>query len=656
MPSRHSKKTCLIASILAFCLMACVSGCAGGGGTEVGNAGASTFKSRNDLESYLKDQFSKSILPASSYNSKVTAPDYGNAALDQAGSTPSFSGTNTQEKGADESDKVKTDGNYLYIAADRSVAIVDTRVSSDMRVVSKIPVNGTLGELYLSNGLLTVIYDSGQNEIYMDFGLDLKEPARIGFPFWIPLKSETNIAFYDVSIPSDPKLIISSKLDGDLVSTRIIDGKLHVIQQFLPELPQLELDYDGTEDGWKKSVANNTRRMESMTLNDMLPSYSTYDKNGNLKSSGILVEPTNFFKLDGAEGSAIVTITSFDLSKPDQQFKSVGIVATADTIYASTKAIYLAAPEWDYDESYAENTESTTGTIIHKFDLSTFPVRHVASGSVKGAILNQFSMGEYKDVLRVATTEYRWNQSDGSSAGSSNVYCLKGKNSKLDIIGKIENIAPGENMYSARFSGSKGFLVTFERIDPLHTIDLSDPEHPFIAGELKIPGYSEYIHPLDDGRLISIGRDVAEVDGRLVTMGLQLSMFDITDFSNPRLLHKKTIGSQYTYSEASYNHKAFNFWAEKNLLSIPVTESPAYTLSDGRTGSSKGLYVFKVSNQNGFDLKGIIDTGTGSDFYFEDWTRGIFIEDRVLAVCPQSVFSAEIENIGTTVDKIGFNF
>lgn len=646
-PRRFPKLTCLL--FLSVLLL--FSGCAGGGGTEVGNAGCSTFKGSEDLKIYLKNQFAKSILPASSYHSKNTSPDNDNQTSGQPGANPSYSGTNVQEQGVDESDKVKTDGVHIYVAGDRKVSVVDASDASNMKVIGTIPMDVSPDELYLHEGVLVVLYDNGQNGIYMDFELVLKEPVRIGLPYWIPIRSKTSVSFYDVRTPSEPRLIKTATMDGDLVSSRLIDGNLHVVQQYMPDLPSLDFTYDGTDQGRESAIKKNEEKLGSLTLDSMLPSYSVCDSDGRVSINAPLVEPQNFYRLDDAAGSAIVTISTFDLGHPEEPLKSVGVVATADIIYASTTALYLTAPEWNYDETYSENTDSTTKTSIHKFDLTGTTVKHEAAGRIRGRILNQFSMGEYQDVLRIATTEYRWNLADGSNAGSSNVYCLRNQDSNLEIMGKIENIAPGENMYSARFIGKRGFLVTFEQVDPLFTLDLSDPEKPFVKGELKVPGYSEYIHPVDEDKLITIGRDVAETEGRLVPKGVQLSLFDISDFGKPVLLHKELIGGQSTYSEASYNHKAFNYWAEKNLLSIPVRTRGSQDFPSVSEGFN-GLYIYKVTAQSGFELKGKIETGIDPSNLYQDWTRGIFIPGRVFAVRPQALFSADTDGIEGSVKKL----
>jgi uncharacterized secreted protein with C-terminal beta-propeller domain len=271
---------------------------------------------------------------------------------------------------------------------------------------------------------------------------------------------------------------------------------------------------------------------------------------------------------------------------------------------------------------------------------------------VPGRILNQFSLGEFEGVLRIATTTGGW--WSGNNELGTNVYCLEPSDNRLEIIGKIEGIAPGEHLYSARFMGDRGFIVTFVKVDPLFTLDLSDPTDPEVIGELKVPGYSDYIHPLGENHLLTVGKYAKEQNGTTWYQGVQLSIFDISDFSNPILLYKETIGDRGTHSEASDNHKAFTFWAENDLLAIPIDlyeylQEPEYAWEYG-TYVFSGLYVYRTTIEDGFEYLGHIDTD--SDLYSWDWTRGVFINDSIYAVQSDAVHSADIDDIESTVHTL----
>ncbi len=205
--------------------------------------------------------------------------------------------------------------------------------------------------------------------------------------------------------------------------------------------------------------------------------------------------------------------------------------------------------------------------------------------------------------------------------------------------------------------GDRGYLVTFVKVDPLFTLDLSNPQAPQVVGELKVPGYSEYIHPYGDNYLITIGKDV-QVEDLSWYQGVQLSIFDISDFSNPSLLHKELIGDRGTSSEALYQHKAFTFWAGQDLLALPINLyehlEPAAEPWQVGTATFKGLYVYQVSTDNGFNFLGRISTEneSGTGLYSSAWTRGIFVDPNVYAVTGDAVRSAEIDNIEETIQTL----
>jgi hypothetical protein len=230
------------------------------------------------------------------------------------------------------------------------------------------------------------------------------------------------------------------------------------------------------------------------------------------------------------------------------------------------------------------------------------------------------------------------------------------------VIGKLEDLAPGEELYAARFIGPRGYLVTFVNIDPLFTLDLSDPTAPMVAGELKVPGYSNYIHPYGDSHLICIGKDAIEEDGFAWYQGVQMSIFDLSDFSDPELLSNEIIGDRGTSSEALYNHKAFTFWEENGLLAVPIDlyehqTPPDYPYLRGER-TFNGVYVYNVTVNGGFQYSGRISTQQVLDPYtyiYNEWTRSIFIGDNVYAVTPTSVYTAPIDDLEGSIEFIEFN-
>jgi inhibitor of cysteine peptidase len=428
-----------------------------------------------------------------------------------------------------------------------------------------------------------------------------------------------------------------------------------VVTQFMPNLPPLDIWYDGSAEDKKAVVEANNKNLESLTLDDFVPSYNIIDANGVVVEKGRAVATQDFIRPNEDSGGTMVSIITIDMANPTGDFTSTGFIADVHQVYASTQSLYLVSTIYHYSEdAQGENgfaiwSNPTFETQIYKFDLGD-TVAYAAAGKVDGEILNQFSLGEFEGVLRIATTTgYSW---DGTSR--NHVFCLDNNNGSLDVIGSIRDIAPGERLYSARFMGNRGFLVTFVQVDPLFTLDLSDPQNPKIVGELKVPGFSTYLHPINDDVLLAIGQDT-KAEGDIVKVGgMQLSIFDTSDFANPRLLHSETIGDRGTYSEALYNHKAVAFWSEKNLLALPVNLneiSDPQNPEDWGKNTFNGLYVYRLADDYSFELLGRInmyvwdESNMDNWMYYPSWYRGVFIGDYIYSLTSYTVKAAPIDNI-----------
>ena len=646
----------LIAAI--FLLQGCSTS---NGGTETGNPFYSdlaigTFTSDQELRTYILDQYAKNVLPQETYGG-VWADDTALDATTSEGAAPdgagSYSQTNVQEEGVDEADRMKTDGRYLYIASDKSVAIVDAGTPSAMAEMSRILVDGYVDSMYLYDDLLVILYiptNGGGN--YWDYA-GVTESVDIGFCYWLPISAEAAVKIVDVTDPATPVNKGETILEGNLISSRRIGDKLYMVQQFLPDLPRFDYYYEEGRDK-NEVIAANTEKLSAMTLEDLIPYYRTVDAGGQVSQDMPLVAYDHFYKPSETSGGSVVTVSTLDLDDFGKTVESTGLIADAHTIYASQTALYAVSTRWN-GEAY-ENGDGTDiyQTYLYKFSFTADGVVCTGVGGVNGKILNQFSLGEYNDVLRIATTNgERW-MADGQI--SSNVYCLENSEGKLNVIGKIEGIAEGEQIYAARFLGDRGYLVTFVTVDPLFTLDMSDPYHPAIVGELKVPGYSDYIHPLSDDYILTIGQDVDLYENSPYIQGMQLAIFDVRDFANPKLLFKESIGDRGTYSEALYNHKAFTYWAEKNLLAVPVDlyeKSGATYPYEYGTYVHSGVYVYEISTDTGFSRLGTLITRDMNDYYdYGSWMRGVFIDDHVFGVRKDKVVSAEYNAMDTTASTL----
>ncbi|MFC1878215.1 beta-propeller domain-containing protein [Thermodesulfobacteriota bacterium] len=660
------RKIQLIATIFLCLALVYFAGCIG---TEVGNpekvdlslSGDMTgFSNNAQLEVYLKEQYRQSVysdypyaLESNSVRSDDvidedfdSGDDAGGAGPDApvADSSNGYTGTNLQEAGVDEADVVKTDGEFLYVAgsyvSDNADRVSVVRAASPMLPVSTIRVKGSVSDMYLYDHLLVILYSplNYEGQYWVQSGVT--DLAYIGIPYWIPIQSKTGIAVFDVTDPATPIEQKTIEIDGYLVSSRRIANKLHVVQQYLPNLPPPYLLENIIDD---------------MTLEELIPYYADITGTNEPGERIQLVAPGDFFHPDIDGGGSIVSLITLDLDDLDQPLYSTGVVADASIVYASTRALYFTSTYWNYQTT--GTNAPVQQTIIYKFDLTGEQVRGQGFVAVTGRALNQFSLGEHGDVLRIATTT-GW--PGGSEPTARNhVYCVGMQDGKLGIIGKLQDLAPGEEIYAARFMGTRGYLVTFVTIDPLFTLDLSDPADPKVVGELKVPGYSDYIHPYGENHLITMGKDALEVDGNAWYQGVQLSIFDISNFSEPKLLHTAKIGDRGSTSEALDNHKAFTFWEENGLLAVPIDLYEHENLSEypwqWGTLNFKGLYVYRVGIEVGFEFVGRIATLSELDQYWNtygSYTRGTFIDERVYAVTSSAVRSAKVTDIQGTLELL----
>ncbi|MFA6294352.1 MAG: beta-propeller domain-containing protein, partial [Victivallales bacterium] len=298
-------------------------------------------------------------------------------------------------------------------------------------------------------------------------------------------------------------------------------------------------------------------------------------------------------------------------------------------------------------------------TKIFKFNMNDGRLAYVASGKVPGSVLNQFSMDEYEDCFRIATTQGDvWRSGEGAS--KNNVYVFDGA---MNMVGKLEGIAPGEKIYSVRFMGERGYMVTFRTVDPFFVLDLKDPCNPRILGELKIPGYSDYLHPYDANHVIGFGKDAVELWGAAFYMGMKMAIFDVSDVSKPREMFSEKIGDRGTDSELLRNHKALLFSKDRNLLAFPVRVmevkgdgSGSNVLQYG-SFSFQGAYVYSVNLRKGFVRKGKIthlsreDYIDAGNYWYDsekDIERIIHIDDTLYTLSKGMIKANNLDDLRET--------
>ncbi|MBN1489842.1 MAG: beta-propeller domain-containing protein [Phycisphaerae bacterium] len=613
---------------------------------ETREAALKGFESADAMRTYLADQ----AIARTDYSTpgwgwldfglgSTAAPplptDAADGREDAGANADEHSTTNIQELGVDESDLIKNDGEYIYLLKADSLRIVQATPPDAMQQVAKLDLPDNPQALYLYGDKLIALSQSYSYSYGYDYWDDPVPDVATTDDAGAEVAAQPAPAFdtntmtatvINVTDRSAPSVEATLEFEGSLATSRMIGNKLHVVLTTMPSLPPTP-----TPD-----------LIRAQPLEEWLPDYRITATDGT-DASGDILDWQQCFYPANQDGYGITTVITVDIDNPTAPFTSSAITADAGTIYASTSALYVT--DTDYDVWWGSRAD----TVVHKFDLTGDGADYVASGLVPGRLLNQYSLGEKDGYLRLATT-VGWSGSSDDSSGNGVYVMAAGETAgALVIVGKVENIAPGEEIKSARFIGDRGFVVTFKNIDPFFTLDLSDPTNPRVLGELKVPGFSEYIHVLDENHMLTIGIDADDVGDFAWFQGIQLSIFDVTDFANPTLMHKEPIGTRGTYSEATSNPKAFNYYPQKNALAIPIVLYEGDTSGpEWGTHTFTGLYVYRVTLEAGFDLLGRISTRevtTSPDYWYDyDWyTRGVFIGDDVYAVTDNVVKAAPIE-------------
>ncbi|MEX1029886.1 MAG: beta-propeller domain-containing protein [Paenibacillaceae bacterium] len=530
------------------------------------------------------------------------APTAAPAADAASGSGASdYSTTNVQVQGVDESDVVKSDDTYIYQVIEQKVVITRAYPADQMSIVSTIPyadTGFTPMEIYVEDEQLIVIGSSNSNK--MDV-VPMAEEKRMIYPVE-PTVYTTRAIIYDMSDRTAPKQIREVEIEGNYVSSRKIGSSLYLVSN-----KNINYYYMANE---QADVAAPTYR-DSNSSDKMVP--ISYDEIRYFPDS---IEP-NYLLISGV-----------NLNDNDQSMEVQAYLGSGQNIYASSEHLYVAVTQYDdipiqpatdgvsSELTKRRYTPQSTQTAIFKFALFEGTITYMADGEVPGTILNQFSMDEHNGNFRIATTSGEAWRSD-ELISNNNLYVL---NESLDTIGKVENIAPGEKIYSVRFMGDRAYMVTFKTVDPLFVIDVADPTNPSILGALKIPGYSDYLHPYDETHIIGFGKDTIEQSnkdehGNIINttayyLGMKIAMFDVTDVTKPKELHTLKIGDRGTNSELLNNHKALLFAKAKNLMAFPVElyEVKANHTSPLEYGqfSYQGAYVYNIDVVKGFTLKGRI--------------------------------------------------
>lgn len=535
--------------------------------------------------------------------------------INKGTTTSDYSTTNIQVENVDEADIVKTDGEYVYSISDDTVYITYAKNPTEMNIVAKIeePLSNVYPEdLILQNNKLIIISGNTINTV---------------------------VKIYDLADIENPDKIKEFELNKEYYTSRYINGNLYVI------------------------------------------SSGRVTSEGNLEyvEDGAIVNPDkpNAYKINDLNTRIQTVIASYNLNAPENKIKVQSYLMDIENAYISEKNMYLidngysGSRDVEFSDIFGlkgllgisdaiEESDSTYGSSIYKFNFKEDgSVEYQTKTRVEGTTIDQFSLDEKDDNIRIALY---------SSTKGSRVVVL---DNNLKQLGETAYLAKGEKMYSARFVGDRAYLVTYKNMDPLYSIDLSDPANPKALGALKIPGYSTYLQPYDENHIIGFGFQTEETVrrnflGRVTSTsakvtGMKMALFDVTDISNPKMISEEVIGDSKTNSTILENHKALLLDKERNLLAIPIknyTTDLSITENDdissatksytsylkSRTYNKVGYAVYSLDIANGFNLRGIITHDVNSKDYTSD-IRGLYIDDTLYTVSNKEIKANNIDTL-----------
>ena len=595
-----------------------------------------------------------------------------------------YSTTNTQVADVDEADFLKNDGNFIYILADGRLQILDAWPAEEAHRLGSVALDGTPRRLFvhddvavvyasttpLSRGYDPYRYYDGYGSTECTYGYDCDFTGD-GYA--------TKVTVWDLSDKSAPRLVRETSFPGSYISSRRIDDLVYTVVWF-PEpyvdasavrywpdgiYAECEATYtaEQVEAAFAALYEQNLAAIDQISAAGALP--AVVDRrlvDGNwVQSPDVFGDCQGFYVDTARDGTSLTGVFALDLAT-EGPLTQTTVVSRPGAVYASKTALYMAtrhSPDglsgWYFDEGQ-QVTEAST---VHAFTLDAGSVGYAGSGVVKGRVLNQFAMDAYDGHLRLATTT-------GHLPGPAynTVSVLAQQEGELKMVGQLDNLAPDEDIRAVRFNGDVGFVVTFKKTDPLFVLDLSDPAAPAVKGELKIPGFSTYMHLMDATHILALGYDAEDQGDFAWFNGVLLQVFDVGDLANPTLLHKEVIGTRGTSSEALTDHLAFTYFKARDALALPITICEGGGMgSFGDQLAFSGLRVYRVTVAEGFSLLGgiphVASSGDDPSFCSSWWTqassqvkRSIFMDDWVFSITPAEIKIASLADLDHPVASI----
>ncbi len=592
------------------------------------------------------------------------------------GAAPSaYTTTNNQVAGVDEADFVKNDGTRIFALSGERLYASKSWPAEQTAVQGSVAIEGWPQEMFLADNKVVVF-----SSIYRWYPLANTAGAKCdSLDCGFYNANTVKVTVVDVSDLSNLKTQQEYFVPGMYTSARMVGSSVRLVMNDTFNFPAgFKWSPDWEENLWNdkarlaaaydKIIAANETLIRQQTMADWAPP-------ALLKVGGTeTVVPqscSSFSKVNAPTRLGTVSVVTLDLKTPNALDKTT-ILAEPGVIYASSSALYVATRHWWWWPAPGQEDV----TYVHKFDITNpAAATYVTSGTIEGSIIDQFSLDEYKGNLRVASTlttrvvdqqnpQNWW----GSVETTNRVTVLGEVGGYLEVIGQSGDVAKGERITSSRFINDKGFVVTYRQVDPLFTFDLSDPTNVKKVGELTIPGFSTYLQPIDDTHLITIGiYTPAPVGGTTDwrQRALQLAIYDVSDLAHPKQTFTQLVGTAYGWSEAAYEHKAFNYFAAKKLLAIPFADwSETYTNGNDYWNTfTSELRVYSVDAEKGFSAKGAISmrdlyqsqSYQGWTYYWTPWVRrSVMADDFVYSLSDSGIRVANIANLSAPLATTSF--
>lgn len=546
--------------------------------------------------------------------------DMAGAAEGSSAKSSDVSTTNNQVEGVDEADTVKLNEDYIYMVSEQTVSIFDVRDPDNMVQAGNITFGGERYpmQLFLTDDYLVVL-----NQNYSHQGQPVLRSDE-GYK-WAPYDGLSVASIYSLEDPTNPKLVREVGAEGHLAHARLTDNTIYFVSSLYSRMWAFE-ENDEVE---LRPFNYDSEKGED-------PEAIDYDK--------ITILPDTL-----AGGYTLISAISLD-DLNESQLSTEGYLGSSEQFYMSTESLYLTTTVYSQEDTDSNGATDSMfwnpgvrDTDVYKFDFDGTDVELVGSHRLEGHLLNQFSMDEYDNHFRVVTTEGdSW---DESKPSENHLFIL---DNEMKRVGELKGLAKTERIYSARFMGDKAYMVTFKETDPLFVFDLSDPTAPAVLGELKIPGFSNYLHPIDETHLLGIGYETEMVtfpgskEPSLVTGAMKMSLFDVSDFSNPKEQDVEIIGGYGSYSPAQYDHKALMIHQEKGYYGFPVT------LYSGKPGSEvkfegDGANVYRVTPEEGITQVASLMNDTVEGQQYEEWNhtiqRLVYVDDTLFTLANRRISS-----------------